>query len=270
MRYLDIFNKEIHKLGIYDQIIDILSGDQNILWQYYDDANYAKSMVIKRITQSFKKLFNECCKENRDKLKEIILEKMNFSIFFERELNEMKEDIYNSMEIDEILKNKNIQNQQEILEYAFSSQRGNQLLLITFFAQKKIEEKDFLENLEKNYGVYLGIDDFLKDMKKKLKEIKSFKELYKYIGSDFAQDKDGLELLIEGYKRAKEKGYIKDKKKENIRNNGYGNGMQRGGYRNQYRNEYGYQRNKYRNDQMRGNNDYGYGNNIMSGIHFRR
>jgi hypothetical protein len=270
MRYLDIFNKEIHKLGIYNQIIDILSGDQNILWQYYDDANYARSMVIKRITQSFKKLFNECCKENRDKLKEIILEKMNFSIFFERELNEMKEDIYNSMEIDEILKNKNIQNQQEILEYAFSSQRGNQLLLITFFAQKKIEEKDFLENLEKNYGVYLGIDDFLKDMKKKLKEIKSFKELYKYIGSDFAQDKDGLELLIEGYKRAKEKGYIKDKKKENIRNNGYENGMQRGGYRNQYRNEYGYQRNKYRNDQMRGNNDYGYGNNIMSGIHFRR
>ena len=270
MRYLDIFNKEIHKLGIYDQIIDILSGDQNILWQYYDDANYAKSMVIKRITQSFKKLFNECYKENRDKLKEIILEKMNFSIFFERELNEMKEDIYNSMEIDEILKNKNIQNQQEILEYAFSSQRGNQLLLITFFAQKKIEEKDFLENLEKNYGVYLGIDGFLKDMKEKLKEIKSFKELYKYIGSDYAQDKDGFELLIEGYKRAKEKGYIKDKKKENIRNNGYGNGIQRRGYRNQYRNEYGYQRNKYRNDQMRGNYSYGYGNNIMSGIQFGR
>ena len=270
MRYLDIFNKEIHKLGIYDQIIDILSNDQNILWQYYDDEIYTKSMVIKRITQSFKKLFNECCKENRDKLKEIILEKMNFSIFFERELNEMKEDIYNSMEIDEILKNKNIQNQQEILEYAFSSQRGNQLLLITFFAQKKIEEKDFLENLEKNYGVYLGIDDFLKDMKKKLKEIKSFKELYKYIGSDFAQDKDGFELLIEGYKRAKAKGYIKDKKKENIRNNGYGNGMQRGGYRNQYRNDYGYQRNKYRNDQMRRNYAYGYGNNIMPGLQFGR
>ena len=270
MRYLDIFNKEIHKLGIYDQIIDILSNDQNILWQYYDDEIYTKSMVIKRITQSFKKLFNECCKENRDKLKEIILEKMNFSIFFERELNEMKEDIYNSMEIDEILKNKNIQNQQEILEYAFSSQRGNQLLLITFFAQKKIEEKDFLENLEKNYGVYFGIEVFLKDMKEKLKEIKSFKELYKYIGSDFAQDKDGFELLIEGYKRAKAKGYIKDKKKENIRNNGYGNGMQRGGYRNQYRNDYGYQRNKYRNDQMRRNYAYGYGNNIMPGLQFGR
>ena len=116
----------------------------------------------------------------------------------------------------------------------------------------------------------MGIDGFLKDMKEKLKEIKSFKELYKYIGSDYAQDKDGFELLIEGYKRAKEKGYIKDKKKENIRNNGYGNGIQRRGYRNQYRNEYGYQRNKYRNDQMRGNYSYGYGNNIMSGIQFGR
>ena len=46
--------------------------------------------------------------------------------------------------------------------------------------------------------------------------------------------------------------------------------MDRRGYRNQYRNEYGYQRNKYRNDQMRGNYSYGYGNNIMSGIQFGR
>lgn len=258
MRYLDIFNKEIHKLGIFDEIIDILSNDANILWQYYGDINYTKNMVVKRISQSFKKLFNECSQESRDKLKKIILEKMNFSIFFERELNEMKEDIYNSMEINEILANKNITNVDEILDYAFSSQRGNQLLIITFFAQKKLEEKNFLENLEKNYGVYLEIDEFVKGMKAKLNEIKSFKELYNYIGSDFAQDKNGLEILIEGYKRAKQKGYIRDNKKNNVINNGFnGNRMYRG-KRNQFGNNYGNQRFNYQNNQIRGNYGYGY------------
>ena len=258
MRYLDIFNKEIHKLGIFDEIIDILSNDANILWQYYGDINYTKNMVVKRISQSFKKLFNECSQESRDKLKKIILEKMNFSIFFERELNEMKEDIYNSMEIDEILANKNITNVDEILDYAFSSQRGNQLLIITFFAQKKLEEKNFLENLEKNYGVYLEIDEFVKGMKAKLNEIKSFKELYNYIGSDFAQDKNGLEILIEGYKRAKQKGYIRDNKKNNVINNGFnGNRMYRG-KRNQFGNNYGNQRFNYQNNQIRGNYGYRY------------
>lgn len=258
MRYLDIFNKEIHKLGIFDEIIDILSNDANILWQYYGDINYTKNMVVKRISQSFKKLFNECSQESRDKLKKIILEKMNFSIFFERELNEMKEDIYNSMKINEILANKNITNVDEILDYAFSSQRGNQLLIITFFAQKKLEEKNFLENLEKNYGVYLEIDEFVKGMKAKLNEIKSFKELYNYIGSDFAQDKNGLEILIEGYKRAKQKGYIRDNKKNNVINNGFnGNRMYRG-KRNQFGNNYGNQRFNYQNNQIRGNYGYGY------------
>ena len=219
MRYLDIFNKELHKLGIFDQIVDILSNDSSILWQYYGNINHAKNMVTTRMTQSFKRLFNECCQENRDKLKKIILEKMNFSIFFEVELNETKEDIYNSLNIDEILKDKNIKNLDEILEYAFTSQRGNQLLIITFFAQKKIEEKDFLENLEKNYGVYLDVDNFIKEMKQKLTEIKSFKELYKYIGSDFAQDKSDLDLILEGYKRAKQKGYIRDNNAAKVRNN---------------------------------------------------
>ena len=253
MRYLDIFNKQLHKLGIFDDIINIISNDYNILYQYYNDKNYTRNMVIKRIKQSFKKLFNEVSQENRNKLKDIIYEKMNFSLFFEYELNEIKDEIYNSMKIEELLSDKNIKNiknKDEILEYAFESQRGNKLLIITFFAQKKIDEKDFLENLEKNYGVFLEIDDFVKEMKQKLKEIKSFKELYKYIGSEFSQDKDELQLIIEGYKRAKEKGYIREKNNEKKRNNNYNNNnnikrinqygnnyIQRGAY---YNNSYGY------------------------------
>jgi ubiquitin-protein ligase len=258
MRYLDIFNKQLHKLGIFDEIVDIISNDENILFEYYGDRNYTKNMVIKRMTQSFKRLFNECYQHNRDKLKKIILEKMNFSIFFERELNEIKEDIYNGMKIEELLKDENIKNMDEISEYAFESQRGNKLLLITFFAQKKIEEKDFMENLEKNYGVFLEIDHFVKEMKNKLNEIKSFKELYKYIGSEFGQDKSERDLLIEGYKRAKQKGYIRDNKVEKNKNN-YNNynGVFKGRYNNRG-NNYIYGNNMYRQNN-RGKNPYGYG-----------
>ena len=247
MRYLDIFNKELHKLGIFDEIVNIISNDSSILYQYYGNINYAKNMVTSRMTQSFKRLFNECCQENRDKLKKIILEKMNFSIFFEVELNQIKDDIYNSLNIEEILQDKNIKNLNEILEYAFTSQRGNQLLIITFFAQKKIEEKDFLENLEKSFGVYLDVDDFIKEMKQKLNEIKSYKDLYKYIGSDFAQDKNDLDLIVEGYKRAKLKGYIRDYNAPKVRNNytNYNNYNHNQGYRG---NNWKSKRNQYSNN----------------------
>ena len=247
MRYLDIFNKELHKLGIFDEIVNIISNDSSILYQYYGNVNYAKNMVTSRMTQSFKRLFNECCQENRDKLKKIILEKMNFSIFFEVELNQIKDDIYNSLNIEEILQDKNIKNLNEILEYAFTSQRGNQLLIITFFAQKKIEEKDFLENLEKSFGVYLDVDDFIKEMKQKLNEIKSYKDLYKYIGSDFAQDKNDLDLIVEGYKRAKLKGYIRDYNAPKVRNNytNYNNYNHNQGYRG---NNWKSKRNQYSNN----------------------
>ena len=35
-----------------------------------------------------------------------------------------------------------------------------------------------MEELAKNYGIYLGVDAFLEEIKQKLREIKSFKSLY--------------------------------------------------------------------------------------------
>ena len=67
-----------------------------------------------------------------------------------------------------------------------------------------------MEELEKNYGVYLDVDNFIKDMKQKLKEIKNYKDLYEYIGSEFGRDKDDFELIIESYGKAKKKGYIRN------------------------------------------------------------
>ena len=163
------------------------------------------------MNRSFKQLFNECSEEARRKIGEIISKNLHFSKYFYNDNDEVEihDDLYDNCKVNEILKNKKLKNLDKILEFCFKSQKGNSLLIITFFAQKKIEQKGFMEELEKNYGIYLDVDNFIKEMNQKFKEIKSFKEMFNYIGSEFGSDKDDLELLIEGYERAKEKGYIR-------------------------------------------------------------
>ena len=207
MNYLDLFNKELHNLGIFNNVVDIISNDSNFLYSYYNDKKEASFQANKRIEHSFKKLFNECSPEGKSKLKELILDKMNFSKFFENQI--IIQTLYESFKVDEILEHDKLQNQDEILKYAYESQRGNQLLLITFFTLKKMEEKGFMEELEKNYGIFLEVDKFVDDLKIKLNEIKSFKALYEYIGTEFGKDKTELELIIEGYRRAKKMRYIR-------------------------------------------------------------
>jgi len=166
--------------------------------------------------------------------------------------------LYDLFKVDEILKNNNIKNIDEILKYAYKSQRGNQLLLITFLALKKIGEKDFMDELEKNYGIFIDVDKFVQEMKQKLNDIKTFKDLYEYIGSEFGKDKTELELIIDAYTKAKEKGYIRAPFSKRNYNNNYQN--------NSYRNNRNMGYNNIYNNQYRYNNQYGnYGNNIQYG-----
>ena len=98
----------------------------------------------------------------------------------------------------------------EILKFAFDSQIGNKLLIITFFTKKKIEEEKFINELEENYGIYLDVDAFIKEMKQKLDEIQSLTQMYNYIGSDFGKGKSDLDIIIQSYEKAKIKGYLHD------------------------------------------------------------
>ena len=50
-------------------------------------------------------------------------------------------DLYDSFKVDEILKDNELQNIDEILKYAYESQRGNQLLLITFCFEKNCRKR---------------------------------------------------------------------------------------------------------------------------------
>ena len=252
MKYLDIFNKQLHKLGIYRDIINLISNDKDYLYNYYNDWKYAKRMAEDRITKSFKQLYNEVSEWTRNRIMEKIREKMKFSDFFEEDEKHLKCQIYESFKVNELLKkNQNTQETTEILEQAYKSQKGNPLLVITFYALKKLEEKGFIEELEKSYGIYMGVDDFVKQLKQKLNEINSYKKLLEYVGVELEQEKTELDIVVEAYERAKRKRYIRDPNEINrmstYNNVNYGRGRgynrggrgQRRGYRG-YQNGYGY------------------------------
>ena len=204
MKYLDKFIDDLNKKNLYDQIVDIISKDEKYLENLLVENDKAREKVMEKMNKKFKDLFTQCSDDGKKQIKKIISDNLSFSEYFDL----VNDELYDNFKVSEILKNENIKNKEEILKYAYESQKGNRLLIITFFAQKKIEEKGFLEELEKNYGIYLDVDDFIKDMNKKIEEIKSIKELNEYIGSDFGKDKTEMELIIEAYDRAKSKGYI--------------------------------------------------------------
>jgi hypothetical protein len=230
MKFPDLFIKELHNKNVYNEIIDIFSNDNCILWNCNNNYDFARQMVEDEISENFKNLYNHCNLWSKSKINEVILSNMNFKDFFED--NEMIYWLYKSYRINDILKackneNEN-ENVNEVLKYAYESQRGNQLLLITFYVLKKIEEKDFMEELEKNYGIYLKMDEFVNELKKKLNEIKTYKNLYKFIGTEFGNDKSDLELIITGYERAKTKGYIRKSNSSETFSIGRGRGHLRG------------------------------------------
>ena len=276
MKYLDKFIADLNRLKLFDQIVDIISKDKTYLESIVVGKDSAKQQIINNMSQNFKSLFLGCGDDSRNQIKKIITDNLDFSDYF----FELVDSRYNNFQVSDILRDGNIKNKDEIVQTLFDSQRGNKLLIITFFAQKKIEEKGFLEELEKNYGIYLEVDDFIEEMQKKLDEIKTFKQLLEYVGSDFGKDKTDLEIIIEAYDKAKEKNYLKSTNNQinnnqiNIINNnlfrgnnqnnrgrGRGRGSQRGrggrgrgrgrGRGFQYRGGRGYYRGRGRNYEQR-------------------
>ena len=246
MRFLDIFNKELHNKGIYQKVITTIASDRDFKRNYNNNFNYARREAEMRITQSFKRLYNECGTWGRSKLNELIKDNMRFNEFFIEDEKTIRTNLYESFQVEEILKSDDNAHIQDVLKYAYESQRGNQLLLITFLVLNKLEEPGFMKGLEKNFGIYLDVDSFFQNMKAKLRDIKSYKELYDFIGTELGKGKTEAELIVDAYEKAKNKGYIRDPN-ERLRSNNtfqggnYGYGFNKG-------NHYGYRYpNKYNN-----------------------
>ena len=229
MMHLDIFNKELHHQHIYSQVINIISNDRDFLRNYRNNWKYAKSMAESRITQSFKKLYNEVSQWSRNKLRNLIRDNLHFSNFFEEDERRIRSQLYDSFQVSDILKgNEQSHDIDDILKYAYESQKGNPLLLITFSVLKKLNEEGFMKALEDDYGIFVKVDSFVDEIKKSLNAVKNYKELYECIGSGLGNGKTELDLIIESYDMAKQKKYIREPSRvnENIfgYNNRHGNG----------------------------------------------
>jgi len=212
--FVDILNKE----GMFDKITSYFFGIY--------DIKYLKEKILDEMNNKFKKIFNRSSGNIKSQiLRDLINKNKVFLEFFElttngknlyeKTLAEKEEEIikkiirnevnlYLKKTIDELL------NDEDFIKYVYRSQRGNNLLLVTFFAQKKMEEKGFLNELEKNYGIYLEVDNFIKEMRQKLNDIQTYGQLFEYIGSEFGRNKNDQELLKKAFEKAKLKGYIRD------------------------------------------------------------
>ena len=256
------FVQDLKNKKIYDKIINLILSDNNFksvniyeFGYFYDiegddnsdtitDANKIRTIVTQTIQRSFKDLYTKCDKKTKDSLKKIIEDNLDFSSYFDTESpmfkeyikrTEIKNDLYDSFNVDKLLKKLDKDVLKEVLKFAYECQNGNKLLLITFFTQKKIEDKEFMKELEKNYGIYLDVETFIKEMNQKLSEIKSYHELFNYIGSEFGKDMDDYDILLNSYIKAKDKEYIKTHNNNHGNNRGRGRGDYRGRGRGEFR-----------------------------------
>ena len=210
-----MFFEDLQKNELLDDFVDIIMSDN-----YFIDAKdpnlQNEEQVINSLKKSVKKIISICNKKTKESIKNFLLkhEKLSKYIYI---LNDeflkgnisFMDSLYESNQVDVVLQNLDEKTLKKVLDYAYESQKGNKLLIITFFTKKKIEDKKFMEELEKNYGIYLDVDTFIKDMNKQLKEIKNYHDFFKYIGSEFGSDMNDLDILTHCYQKAKEKKYIR-------------------------------------------------------------
>ena len=141
----------------------------------------------------------------------------------------------------------------------------------------KINEPGFLNKLEKNYGIFMKVEDFIQEINKKLKEIQCYKDLFNFMKADVIdKDEDEYERTIKVYETAKKKRYIqpslsdiikglklrnaKDFEKNNQKNNLKNNQKNKNSHNRTYHN--GNNRNQRRNNNRinRGSNNNGNNN----------
>jgi hypothetical protein len=191
----EVFANNIAKAKILDIITDIFYSDQKMKSRINindeSDIEEKKGLIRLLIRNDFKNLYNLCSRESKNKIFDLLLQKnINLQNYFNKmseedfkiyeEMIKIRNELYDNCRVNELLKDKNIKNIDEIVKFSFENQKGNKLFIITFFTAKKIEDKAFMKELEDNYGIYLDVDTFIKEMNQKLNEIKSLNEMYKY------------------------------------------------------------------------------------------
>ena len=120
--------------------------------------------MTKKINNSFKDLYNWCSKETKDKIEDIIIKNLNFSDYFS--LNEYLIYILDMIQHTQLDESYNI-------------------LMIFFYLRQKIKQNNFMNQLEKDYGVYLDSENAIKEINHMIDNLIQFKDLNFYFINNF-------------------------------------------------------------------------------------
>ena len=224
------FIELIKKERIFNKIIDII-------FPGIFDRKYLSEPIINKMNENFQEYFNDLSIDKKKRIYSLFEKNghfndcFNLSNFGELLYSNKFKNEYKSLckaiedkkrelfQINYIFTNYKKEKNKEIIEdflnYTYERPKENNLLLILYFIKKKMNEKDFMLKLEKNCGVYLDVNKFIKEMKQKLNEIKSYKQLFEYIESEFGKNENEIELIKKAYEKVELKGHFNNNSNEN-------------------------------------------------------
>ena len=208
------FFEDIKNNNVLDEIVNLFLNNKGVSSSINPEKDDGEK-IKEQIKKSFKKFYFDCSEKTKKSIKKILVDKLDIYNYFDNcdkivlQSGSNKNKLYESFKVEILLKKLEKKTLEKVLKYAFECQKGNKLLIITFFTAKKIEDKEFMKELQNNYGIYLDVDTFIQQMNQKLNEIHNYHDFFNYIGSDFGKDMDDKDILIHCYKKAKEKNYIR-------------------------------------------------------------
>ena len=213
------FIEELKNNDIYKKVLDIICSDGAILAQGISDQKYIKNNISKKMRENFQNLFDECTSGTKSKLCHIfsdyssLLDSLEIQDKYKKEQFKEQEDSYNeeihNLKVNKLIYDENYKKLLEgFLEETFEYQRANKILLINYIIFKKNKNKELIKQVKKNYGVYLDIDNIMKEIKETFLKIKTYNQLYKYLESDFCIDENDVEIIRKVYEKAKEQKYV--------------------------------------------------------------
>lgn len=205
------FINELKENEIYDEVIECF------LHGIYD-KKYLKEKTDLKLKESFQNTFNNSSVNIRKKIinKLINIDEEYYEYFkLSNDGNKIYEEEFTykplilKYKIQQILFNKECKEySDELEEIAYKSQRINNTLIIICYMDKIIKEKGFYEELEQNYGIYLNVNNLIKEIKKKVNEVESYAQMLEYVKSPYGKDQTDIEIIRNAYNNAKWKKYI--------------------------------------------------------------
>ena len=218
-----LFNECIEK-GIFNKLVNIIAKEiktkpknLNDLFNKKDKKQKideeTKNKIKIRIIEEFPSIYkNEISVKGQNKIDKLLLDNIDIYKYCSNEIKKVcsnKKSYFETNQVDELMKKINKEYHSDIVKKLYDISKDN-LLLITTLAQKKMNEKGFLAELEDNYGMYMNTEEFIKEINKKIKEVQCYKDLFDFMKADVIfKNENEYDAIIKSYQRAKEKRYIK-------------------------------------------------------------